>query len=149
MDAAVAQLTGGPAPAAGGGAVILEARDARVHGRRLRYEPEPHKDTLGFWTDPGDWAEWEFELPKPGVFEVTVLQGAGTGSGGAEVEVALAGQTLALKVEETGHFQRFVPRTIGTVRIESPGRQTLIVRARSKPGPAVMDLRRVILRAAG
>jgi arylsulfatase A-like enzyme len=149
MDGAVAQPPGRQPAPPGAGAVILEARDAKVHGRRLRYEAEPHKDTLGFWTERDDWAEWEIEIRKAGAFEVVLLQGAGAGSGGAEVEVAVAGQTLSMRVEETGHFQRFVPRVIGTVRIERPGRSTLTVRAKSKPGPAVMDLRRVILRAPG
>jgi arylsulfatase A-like enzyme len=134
----------GPGP----GAILLHARDAKVHGGKLRYEPEPHKDTLGFWTQRDDWAEWEFEAPNAGVFDVELLQGCGKGSGGAEVEVTVAGQTLALKVEETGHFQRFVPRPVGTVKLEKPGRYTLAVKARSRPGAAVMDLRRVLLRAA-
>ena len=131
----------------GRGAVVLEARDARTHGSKLRYEPEPHKDTLGYWIDAADWAEWTFTAPRAGTFEVVVLQGCGKESGGAEVEVEVAGRTLRWTVEETGLFQRFVPRTIGTVRLESPGPHTLAVRARTKPGPAVMDLRRVVLRA--
>ena len=57
-------------------------------------------------------------------------------------------QTLTMKVEETGHFQRFVPRTIGTLTLDRGRTYTLTVRARTKPGPAVMDLRRVVLRAA-
>jgi len=147
MDAAIRRRDGRPVAKGGAGAVVLDARDARVHGTRLRYEPEPHKDTLGYWTEAGDWAEWELEVPGAGSFDVVLLQGCGTGSGGAEVEVTVAGQSLTAKVEETGHFQRFVPRTIGTVRIDTPGRHTLAVRARTKPGPAVMDLRRVVLRA--
>ena len=35
-----------------GGAVVLHARHATVHGRTLRYEPQPHKNTVGYWTDP-------------------------------------------------------------------------------------------------
>jgi arylsulfatase A-like enzyme len=143
-----AVLPGRPEAAPGAGAIVLHARDARVTGKKLRYEDPPHKDTIGFWTDPSDFAEWEFDAPKAGTFEVEVLQGCGKGSGGAEVEVSVAGQALAFKVEETGHFQRFVPRGIGTVKVDQPGRLTLAVRAKSKPGPAVMDLRRVTLRAA-
>jgi arylsulfatase A-like enzyme len=140
--------TGKPeAPLTGAGAVLLRARDARAHGSKLRYEEPPHKDTLGFWVEKGDWAEWEFQAPA-GVFELQVLQGCGKGSGGAEVEFAVADQTLTLKVQETGHFQRFIPRTLGTVKFPAAGRYTLSVRARSKPGPAVMDLRRIVLRAA-
>jgi hypothetical protein len=82
------------------------------------------------------------------MFAVELLQACGKGSGGAEIEVTLASQTLGMKVEETGHFQRFAPRTIGTVSLEAGQRYSLAVRAKTKPGPAVMDLRRIVLRAA-
>jgi arylsulfatase A-like enzyme len=136
-----------PLPA-GAGAMLLHACDAKVHGSKLRYEEQPHKDTLGFWVEKDDWPEWDFELPHAGVFEVQLLQGCGKGSGGAEVAVMVGGQTLTFKVQETGHFQRFIPRTVGTVKFEAPGHSTLSVRARSRPGPAVMDLRRIVLRSA-
>jgi arylsulfatase A-like enzyme len=132
----------------GPGAVLLPARTAKVHGNKLRYEAEPSKDTLGFWTDRDDWVEWDFAIPGAGAFEVQLLQGCGKGSGGSVVEVTVNGQALSMTVEETGHFQRFMPRILGTVRFEHPGRYTLSVRAKSKTGGAVMDLRRVVLRAA-
>jgi arylsulfatase A len=132
----------------GAGAVILHARDAKVHGKKLRYEDPPNKDTLGFWVAKSDWAEWTFDVPNAGVFEVEVLQGCGNGSGGAEIEIAVQGKTLTMKVEPTGHFQRFIPRTIGTLTFDAPGQQTLTLRAKTKPGGAVMDLRRIVLRAA-
>ncbi len=128
------------------GAVILHARDAIVHGEKLRYEPEPHKDTLGYWVNPSDWAEWQFTAPAAGTFSVDVLQGCGAGSGAAEVELRVAEQTVRFTVEETGHFQRFVPRTVGTIELTSVGPHTLLVRAVSKPNVAVMDLRRITLR---
>ncbi len=144
---------GGATPAPGfgpgAGAILLKARDARVHGGKLRYEDAPQKDTLGFWTQADDWAEWEFEAPHAGKFAVELLQGCGKGSGGATVAVTVADQTLTMKVEETGHFQRFVPRTIGTVNLDKPGRYTLTIKATAKPGAAVMDLRRILLREAG
>jgi hypothetical protein len=126
-----------PGVEAGAGAIILHARSARVHGSKLHYEAEPHKDTLGFWIQQDDWAEWEYESKSAGVFEVMVLQGCGKGSAGAEIELAVANQKLTMKVDETGHFQRFVPLTLlGTVKLEKPGRYTLSLKARSKPGGA-------------
>jgi arylsulfatase A-like enzyme len=150
MNDVVPKAGAEPKPAAepGAGAVLLHARDAKVHGEKLRYEEPPHKDTLGFWVQRDDWAEWEFDAPNAGTFDVEVLQGCGKGSGGAEVAVTVGEQTLKFTVEETGHFQRFVPRTIGTVKLEKAGRYTLAVKALTKPGTAVMDLRRVVLRAA-
>jgi arylsulfatase A-like enzyme len=131
----------------GAGAILLHAKDAKVHGTKLRYENPPNKDTLGFWVQKDDWAEWTFEVPGPGKFEVEVLQACGKGSGGSKVEFAVKSQALMMKVEETGHFQRFVPRTIGTMTFDAPGPINLTVRARTKPGAAVMDLRRVTLRS--
>ena len=57
------------------GDIRLHAKDARVHGEKLRYEPQPQKNTLGFWTKPEDWADWEFEVKTPGTYEVEVTAG--------------------------------------------------------------------------
>ncbi len=131
---------------AGAGAVILHARDAKVHGDKLRYESPPHKDTLGFWVNKNDFAQWTIQVPKSGVFEVEVLQACGKGTGGAEIEIAIQGKTLRFKVKETGNFQRFIPRSVGPLKLDQ-GPATLTVRARTMPGFAVMDLRRIVLRA--
>jgi len=124
--------------------LLLHAKDASVHGSTVRYEPVPQKNTLGYWFKQEDWASWEFEVTKPGTYEVEVLQGCGKGSGGAEVEVTAGGKALTFTVEDTGGFQNFVPRKIGTVTLPA-GRQTLTVKPKTKPGMAVMDLRQVTL----
>jgi arylsulfatase A-like enzyme len=135
-----------PNPQASDGSVTLPARTAQVHGVQLRYEPLPHKNTLGFWTRPDDWASWEMTLTKPGTFTVEVLQGCGKGQGGSEVEVSVEGQTVTFTVEDTGHFQNFKARDIGTVTLAKPGRYTLTVKPKKKAAAAVMDLRSVLLR---
>ena len=127
------------------GTITLPAETADVHGVMLRYEPLPHKDTLGFWVRPDDWASWDFVVSKPGRFEVEILQGCGAGSGGSQVEFYVADQKLNATVEETGGFQQFETRSIGSVALDKPGQYTLTVKPLSKPGPAVMDLRRVRL----
>ena len=127
------------------GDIRLHAKDARVHAKNMRYEPQSYKNVLGFWTKPEDWADWDFEVKATGKYEVEVQQGCGRGSGGAEVAVEAAGQTLTFIVQDTGHFQNMIQRTIGVVDLPA-GRQTLAVKPRTKPGGAVMDLRRVVLR---
>jgi arylsulfatase A-like enzyme len=134
-----------PNPQAENGTIALQARTAEVHGVQLRYEPLPHKNTLGFWTRADDWASWELTVTKPGTFAVAVLQGCGKGQGGSEVELAVEGQTLNFSVEDTGGFQNFKLRMIGTVKLEKAGRYVLTVKPKSKPGAAVMDLRSVTL----
>ena len=74
-----------PNPQAADGTITLPGKTAVVHGVQLRFEPLPHKNTLGFWTKLDDWAEWEFQVSKPGEFTLEILQGCGKGSGGSEV----------------------------------------------------------------
>jgi arylsulfatase A-like enzyme len=137
-----------PNPQSDDGTITLPARTAETYGTTLRYEPLPHKNTLGFWVRAEDWAEWEFTVTKPGAFTVEPLQGCGKGQGGSEVEFTVAGQTFTMTVEDTGHFQNFKPREIGTVKIEKPGRYMLKVKPKSKVKSAVMDLRQVTLKPA-
>lgn len=87
---------------------------------------------------------WDFELAAPGRFRVEALQGCGKGSGGAEVEFAVGDERLTMIVGDTGHFQNFVRRVLGEVRLPA-GRQPLRVQPRTRPGVAVMDLREVRL----
>jgi len=124
--------------------IHLEARDARVAGEKLRYEEPAAKDTLGFWVNAADTAAWTFGAPRAGTYRVTVLQGCGKGQGGSVVALDCGASSLEFTVEETGHFQRFVPREVGTLRLEA-GENTLRVRPVRKAKSAVMDLRRVML----
>jgi hypothetical protein len=126
------------------GDIRLHAKDARVHGTTLRYEPQPNKNVLGFWTNPADWADWEFDVATAGSYEIEIQQGCGKGSGGAEVAIEVGGQTFKFTVLETGHFQHTILRTIGQLQLEA-GKHTLAVKPQTKPGAAVMDLRRVVL----
>ena len=127
------------------GTVLLHARDVTIHGTTVRYEPQAHKNTIGFWTNQDDWVSWTFSVTKPGTFTVEVLQGCGKGSGGAEVQVTIGEQTVPFTVEDTGHFQNFVKRGIGQITVSEPGLVTLSVKPKTKPGVAVMDLRQVVL----
>ncbi|MSR60525.1 MAG: sulfatase [Planctomycetaceae bacterium] len=127
------------------GDIRLHAKDARIHAKTMRYEPEPHKNVLGYWVNPADWADWEFDVPAAGRYEVEIQQGCGAGCGGSEVHVEIGDTKLAFIVQETGHFQHMILRNIGTVELPK-GKSTLAIKPQTKPGPAVMDVRRVVLR---
>ena len=124
--------------------IFLEARDAQVKATKMKYEEPPQKDTLGFWVNAEDTASWTFQAPKAGTYRVTVLQGCGKGNGGSVVALDTKQGWCEFTVEETGHFQRFVPREVGKLTLVA-GENTLTVRPVKKAKAAVMDLRRVIL----
>ena len=131
-------------PATRNGFIRLLARDATVSGEKLCYEPQPEKDTLGYWVNAADRAWWDFRLNEPGRYRVTVLQGCGAGQGGSTVELNTGVAGLEFTVEETGHFQRFVPRAVGTLDLPA-GNVRLVVTPLEKKAAAVMDLRSVTL----
>ncbi|HXT42452.1 MAG TPA: GDSL-type esterase/lipase family protein [Candidatus Angelobacter sp.] len=136
---------GNPITQSVAGVITLLARDATTHGVMLRYEPAEIKNCLGYWVNPDDWAGWEFAVTKPGAFDVEVWQGCGKGQGGSEAEVRIAGEKLDFIVQETGHFQIFVPRRVGRVNLSQPGSYRLAVRALRKKAGAVMDVQQVRL----
>ncbi len=124
--------------------IFLEARDAQVKATKMKYEEPPQKDTLGFWVNVEDTASWTFRAPKAGTYRVTVLQGCGKGNGGSVVALDTQQGSCEFTIEETGHFQRFIPREVGKLTFVA-GENTLTVRPVKKAKAAVMDLRRVIL----
>jgi len=135
-----------PNPPNKDGVITMHARTALVQGSMLRFEPLPHKNTLGYWVNKDDSATFDFTVEKGGTFTVEVLQGCGTGSGGAEVELAVGDERVTFTVKDTGGFQAFEARDVGTLKLEKAGRYTMSVKAKTKPGPAVMDLRQIVLK---
>lgn len=128
----------------GGEPLLLPASQAEVHGTMLRYEPPPHKNTLGYWVRAEDWAAWDVQISQPGDFRVTVRYGCGNGSGGSEVDFSIAGQSLPFTVKETGGFQNWQEAELGKVTLPA-GRQTFSIRPKVKKGAAVMDVQLVTL----
>jgi|GEM_PF-186381 len=131
------------------GSITLAGSTAQVLGSTLRYEPQPHKQTLGCWTNAGDAAEWTFAVKQAGPYAIEVLQGCGRGQGGSTMQVCLdAGRTteqsLTFVVEETGHFQAFKPRVIGSVPLAA-GEHILRIKPQAIAKKACCDIRQVRL----
>ena len=141
------QPRAGTGPQLADGSILLHSSTAAIHGTVLRYEPMPFKNTLGWWGRQEDWPEWTFTVEKPGDFDIEILQGCGRGNGGSDVTIEVAGTRVPFVVEETGHFQNFVPRRVGRVTLEKTGTYSLALKPQRKAGGAVMDVRQVRLLA--
>jgi arylsulfatase A len=128
------------------GHVRLQASEATTHGMSVRYEPQPHKNTLGYWTNVNDWVSWEFRLTKPATFEVELTQSCSQANAGSHYTVTIGDATLRDTVPNTGTFTNFVQRIIGQVTLSKPGTYSVAVKPSTKPHFAVMDLRAIRLR---
>lgn len=135
----------GYAAGVSGQEILLHAGKAVVHGEMLRYEPQTNKNCLGYWTKPEDWAEWKVNVQRPGVYDLEVWQGCGKGNGGSDVRVEVAAQNFDFVVDETGHFQSFIPRKLGRVHFWKAGEFSLAIKPQNKKAAAVMDIRQVKL----
>lgn len=131
------------------GLIFLPAKLATTKGDNLRYEPQPHKNTVGYWSNVNATAEWKLSTPAEGTYEIDILQGCGTGHGGSMVDIQIGNASRTFVVEETGHFQNFIWKTLGTVELPANETITLKLAPKSKPGGAVMDVRAVRLSPPG
>lgn len=131
------------------GMMLLRARNAIVHGDNLRFEPQPHKNTVGYWSKEEDFVSWNFEIPEDGMYEVDILQGCGAGHGGSVIELETQKQKLRITVQDTGHFQNFIWRNVGPVTLKKSRLESIAVKCVKKAGGAVMDIRALRIAPVG
>lgn len=144
-----------PIEAAGDGSFFLPAHLAKTGNKKIRYEPQPHKNTVGFWTDPEDIAGWNIKLDKPGRFNVAVLQGCGKGQGGSTARIGFMEpvpveenpkiDSIDFSVLETGHFQNFLWCHLGEIELKQAGEIGVFVMPLEISKAALMDIRAIHL----
>jgi hypothetical protein len=125
--------------------VVLQARDATIHGNGAAYEAAANRDCIGVWRDVGTWVSWSVEAQRPGAFDVEVSQSM-RGQAGAKYVVEIAGQQLEGVVVETGDWGDFRPQQLGQVTIAEPGVYAVAFKPTSKTKQFIVNLRSVTLR---
>lgn len=131
------------------GGITLLAKDATTWSEIMRYEPKVEKNCLGYWTDPKDFAEWEFAVTKPGRFKVIVSHGCGGGNEGSTVAIKQGDQVLKFTVKNTGGFQNWSDVEAGVIEIKEAGSHRLVVAPENKTKSAVLDVQKVVLKPVG
>jgi alpha-L-fucosidase len=126
------------------GTVLLPASEARVRGEQIRYESGQQRNSLGFWFDPAEGADWEFTVAKPGRFEVSAEVAA---PAAAAIEVGLQDQKLRGDVPVTGDYGKFKWTNLGFIELKSTGKTTLALRG-VQDGWHPVNLRSIQLKPA-
>lgn len=125
------------------GALTVLADEWTVHGT-ARYEGD--KQCIGFWTSQQTTLDIEVDGLAEGQYAVEVEWACAAGSEGSEVEFKIGGSALQWKVPSTNGWDRFETATLGSVKVEG-GATRIAVIPSSMPSGAVMNLRRLTLRA--
>ncbi|MEM9825336.1 MAG: hypothetical protein AAF958_02045 [Planctomycetota bacterium] len=140
-----------PIAAQSDGTFVLRAESATVQGQKVRFEPQPHKNTIGYWTGRDDSATWTLRTREAGDWNVGILQGCGKNQGGSDAQLTLLDSRggrideLDFKVQETGHFQNFVWRHLGSVSMPQPGVYKIRIQPKEIAHAALMDVRMIHL----
>jgi hypothetical protein len=140
----------GPGVEVGDGSITLHASQGMTHGEKLRFEPQSHKNTVGYWTMRDDFATWKFVTSAPAAYSVAVLQGCGAGQGGSRAQLQVArGEQIAATLDfttvDTGHFQNFRWLHLGHVELNEPGTFQLTIRPLEIAKGALFDVRQIQL----
>jgi len=132
-------------------------------GQGIRYVGEKGwaNDWITGWTDTAAFPRWELDVVRPGRHEVTLLYNCAAEDVGARVRVQVGGAPLEGVVDKAfsepplpspdrvprGEVfeRRWAELTLGVVALPA-GRTQLDVRALSRPGRSVMELKAVRLR---
>ena len=137
------------------GSIELSPHDATLAGPALRVERVGAigevSHNLGYWLDPAATAVWPIGIgaDEGGEFAVSIEVACRDESAGAKVELAFVpGDTLAFTVPATGGWQAYRTLELGRVTLRR-GSHRAVLRALSKPGEAVCNVRAVRLRRLG
>ncbi|MBN2450167.1 MAG: alpha-L-fucosidase [Lentisphaeria bacterium] len=128
-------------PQAADGSVALPVAEAQLHGG-LRVEEKGGKPNIGFWTDAGDWAEWQMDIQTPGRFDVVAEVG---GLRPTRFTIEAGGGNVTAQTEATGSYDSFRAATLGQVEFPQAGPHALIIRP-EREGWQPLNLRDLTLR---
>ena len=120
------------------GTVVLKAVDANIHSRMNttpRVESQDENAHLGYWTDPTAWVQFQFQLNKPGTFEV--LAETSAPADGSRMGIEIGNGRLELIVPKTGDPDTYVETSAGRVTLDKPGLYEVDVRPRDAGWQAV------------
>ncbi|MBC8872501.1 MAG: alpha-L-fucosidase [Planctomycetes bacterium] len=119
------------------GRVDLLCRALKIHGTKARHYYRGHGPRLRImdWTDPKEYLSGQFDVSRPGTFQLQMTYAAPPGPGSFQSRtmanrfvVEVNDQRIEHQSVDTGGEERFKTVTIGEVRIESTGRHTFTIR---------------------
>jgi alpha-L-fucosidase len=126
------------------GTLVLKAADAELVGQTIKLETKSGgAPNIGFWIDPNDSIQWNVQISQSGKYAVEVEFACAPGSEGSECVLIVDGKEYVGKVEATKGWEDFQVKQGGTIELEKTGLMPFLVKAKSKPGLGVVNLRSI------
>jgi hypothetical protein len=99
---------------------------------------------IGFWTNARDWVSWQFQIDRPGRFNVTAE--LATPAAGSKFELTVANEKLSVEVSSTSDYGKFKTVKLGAVQIGRGPQELSIKPVRNQWQP--INLREIVLTPA-
>jgi hypothetical protein len=112
------------------------------YGRELVRERENRK--IGEWNRVDDFAQWQFRLDSPGVYEVTLELAVPDDEAGGKFAVTVGTHALSGTVPATGGGESWKTVPLGRMELVA-GTHALAIKPESIRGHSLMNLARVTL----
>jgi alpha-L-fucosidase len=138
--------TAGAIRQAADGSLTLTAADAELVGHAVKLETKDGVPNIGFWTDARDFIQWPVVIRRAGTFSIEATYACDPASGGAEVALVIGDAEAGAIVQPTASWNDFQTANVGQITVSQPGQYTAVVKAKSKPGQGVVNLRTLVLR---
>jgi len=127
------------------GTVVLPAMLADIHnqlGTNVQIESINDIPNIGWWTSPEATVDWDFEIGKPGKFNV--VADTATSASKTQFTVKINEQELTGVITSTGSFQTFQQQTLGQVTLKKNGTYKFQI-IPNKTGWEAMNIRSIRL----
>ncbi|MFI5386161.1 MAG: alpha-L-fucosidase [Fimbriimonadales bacterium] len=133
-------------PAEANGIFRLNAVDAKLSGSTIQAE-NGRRGNIGYWTNASDTVEWKIKVATAGSFGVSLDCSCEPGTEGSTFEIVVDGAASGITgtVPKTASWTDYRPLALDGTLSLSAGSHTIRVVPRTKPGLAVMNLRRLTL----
>jgi alpha-L-fucosidase len=87
-----------------------------VFGAAVQVEEKDHKKNIGYWTSADVTVDWDFNIDRPGTFNL--VADVAIASPQTQFQVKVGGQTVDVSVSSTGSYDVFGEQTLGQVTLD-------------------------------
>lgn len=129
------------------GAFSLDASEATLSGSTIQVESRGNRSNIGYWTDASDAASWKLKASAAGSFAVSLDYSCEPGSEGSTFELQVDGTPSGVtgSIAKTASWFDYKDMNLDGTLTLNAGTHVIKIVAKSKPGQAVMNLRRIRL----